>query len=190
MNALVHKLRNEEGVRTFVILIHQGGFQNAPFSRGFLDPNGCDNISGDIIPIVQQLDPMVDVVVSGHTHARVQLPRRRQAADERVVVRPRPDEDPASDRPPVKDVISSSATNVVVRQDGAKDRPLTAIVDKYKALAAPLANRVLGSITEDLKSTRDGVQNAAASRRSVTSSPTASSRPRRRPTSAAPSSRS
>ena len=62
VNALVHKLRNEDGVRTFVILIHQGGFQNAPFSRGFLDPNGCDNISGDIIPIVQQLDPMVDVV--------------------------------------------------------------------------------------------------------------------------------
>ena len=49
MNALVHKLRDEHGVRTFVILIHQGGFQNAPFSRGFLDPNGCDNISGEIV---------------------------------------------------------------------------------------------------------------------------------------------
>ena len=29
-NALVQKLRNEQGVRAFVVLLHQGGFQNPP----------------------------------------------------------------------------------------------------------------------------------------------------------------
>ena len=28
----------------------------------------CDNLAGDIGPIVQGLDPQVDVVVSAHTH--------------------------------------------------------------------------------------------------------------------------
>jgi len=160
VNALVHKLRDENGVRAFVILIHQGGFQNAPFSRGFLDPNGCDNISGDIIPIVQQLDPMVDVVVSGHTHAayncRVGDKLLTSASSfGRVLTKIQLRIDHQS-----KDVVSSSATNVVVRQNVAKDPDETALVNKYKALAAPLANQVLGRITEDLKSTRDGVQNA------------------------------
>ncbi len=160
VNALVHKLREDNGVRTFVVLIHQGGFQNAPFSRGFLDPNGCDNLTGDIIPIVQQLDPMVDVVVSGHTHAayncRVAGKLLTSASSfGRVITSIDLRIDHQS-----KDVVSSSATNYVVRQNVAKDPALTELVTKYKTLAAPLSNRVLGSITEDLKSTRDGVQNA------------------------------
>jgi 5'-nucleotidase len=160
VNGLVHKLRDEQGVRTFVILIHQGGFQNAPFSRGFLDPNGCDNITGDIIPIVQQLDPMVDVVVSGHTHAayncRVGNKLLTSASSFGRVLT---SIDLRIDHQ-TKDVTSSSATNYVVRQNVAKDPAETELVNKYKNLAAPLANRVLGSITADLKSTRDGVQNA------------------------------
>src|SRR5262249_56474766 len=48
VNALVHKLRDEQGVRAFVILLHQGGIQSAPFSNagrypevpaGFADVN-------------------------------------------------------------------------------------------------------------------------------------------------------
>jgi 5'-nucleotidase len=159
-NALVHKLRDEEGVRTFVILLHQGGFQNAPFSRGFLDPNGCDNLSGDIIPIVQQLDPMVDVVVSGHTHAAYNCKiGNKLLTSASSFGRVLTSIDLRIDHQ-TKDVTSSSATNYVVRQTVAKDPAETEIVNKYKALAAPLSNRVIGSITEDLKSTRDGVANA------------------------------
>jgi 5'-nucleotidase len=159
-NALVHKLRDEQGVRTFVILLHQGGFQNTPFSRGFLDPNGCDNLSGDIIPIVQQLDPMVDVVVSGHTHAAYNCKiGNKLLTSASSFGRVLTSIDLRIDHQ-TKDVTSSSATNYVVSQNVAKDPAETEIVNKYKNLAAPLANRVLGSITADLKSTRDGVQNA------------------------------
>src|SRR5919108_93760 len=76
--ALVRKLRAEQGVRSFVILLHQGGVQNPPFSNanaalnlpGWAGINNCDNMSGEIVAIANGLDDQVDVIVSGHTHAQ------------------------------------------------------------------------------------------------------------------------
>ena len=59
---------SEQGVRAFVVLIHQGGFQNGPFPLGYQDSDRCDNFSGDIVPIVNGLSSQVDVVISAHTH--------------------------------------------------------------------------------------------------------------------------
>ncbi|MER6584014.1 metallophosphoesterase, partial [Nonomuraea sp. NPDC001023] len=52
-----------KGVRTIVVLIHQGGGQTG----GGL-PNECNNLAGPIKDIVQRFDPEVDAVISGHTH--------------------------------------------------------------------------------------------------------------------------
>ena len=162
VNALVHKLRNENGVRTFVILIHQGGFQNAPFSRGF---PGSERLRQHH----RRHHPDRGAARSdGRRRGErphpcgVQLPRRQQAADERVVVRPRPDV-----RSSFGSTTSPRTSSRRPRRTSScgrtspRTRTMTALVNKYKALAAPLANHVLGRITEDLKSTRDGVQNAA-----------------------------
>ena len=62
INALVPQLK-QQGVDAIVVLIHQGGQQG----EGGL-PDTCSNFSGEIRPILDQLDPRVDVVVSGHTH--------------------------------------------------------------------------------------------------------------------------
>ena len=52
-----------------MLLLHEGGTQNAPFSRGFMDVNKCENFTGlDLLDIVNRLDPAVDLVVSAHTH--------------------------------------------------------------------------------------------------------------------------
>ena len=48
-----------------------------------------------------------------------------------------------------KDVTSISAENVIVTQDVAKDPAITALITKYNVFAAPLANRIVGSITAD-----------------------------------------
>jgi 5'-nucleotidase len=66
VNALVPKLRRQ-GVDAIVVLLHQGGFQ-AP---GASDINGCDGqLAGSpVASIVARLDPAVDLVISGHTHA-------------------------------------------------------------------------------------------------------------------------
>ena len=68
VNALVARLKQRK-VSTIVLLLHEGGQQNAPFSRGFMDVNKCENFTGpDLLNIVNRLDPAVDVVVSAHTH--------------------------------------------------------------------------------------------------------------------------
>ncbi|OYW16625.1 MAG: bifunctional metallophosphatase/5'-nucleotidase [Novosphingobium sp. 12-64-8] len=52
-----------QGADAIVVLIHQGGkTQGAP------DPNGCNQLVGDIGGIIDRLDARVDVIVSGHTH--------------------------------------------------------------------------------------------------------------------------
>ncbi len=52
-----------EGADAVVVLLHQGGR-----TGGDPDPQGCEALSGDILPILDRLSTKVDVVVSGHTH--------------------------------------------------------------------------------------------------------------------------
>ncbi len=187
VNNLVTKLRRFLGIRTFVVLLHQGGIQNAPFSNaaqfpptGFADVNNCDNLTGDIAPIVKGLDPDVDVVVSAHTHQPYNCPNyagtgillTSASSFGRLVTNISLTISKKSD-----DVIAKSATNVVVKQTegpfspsstdnklGApvpKDPAVDAIVQKWVARAAPIGNRVIGTISADMIAGRDGGDNAA-----------------------------
>ena len=185
VNALVRQLRDTQGVRAFVILLHQGGIQTAPFSNagrypeaptGFADVNACDNLQGDITPIVQQLDPAVDVVVSAHTHQPYVCPNyggtgillTSASSFGRLVT-----SIDLTISQQSKDVTATSATNYVVKQTSgpfssatgstnplgapvAKDAIESAIVQKWQNLSAPIANRIVGHLTADLLSARDG----------------------------------
>ena len=62
INALVPALK-AQGADAIVLLIHQGAY-----TSGAPDPQGCQDIHGAILPILQKIDPRVDVIVSGHTH--------------------------------------------------------------------------------------------------------------------------
>src|SRR5215204_1481866 len=113
--------------------------------------------------IANGLDPRVRVIVSGHTHQPYVCRMRGKlvtsaASFGRLVT----DIDLTIDRR-TKEVTEAEATNKIVTQDVAQDADAKAILDKYTALAAPLANRVIGSITADIRSARDtpSGQNAA-----------------------------
>lgn len=62
INALVPQIRGR-GIETIVVAIHQGGYQNLPYGE-----TGCDVLTGPILAIVAELDPAIDLVISGHTH--------------------------------------------------------------------------------------------------------------------------
>ena len=158
INNLVHVLRNEQGVRAFVVLIHQGGFQNGPFPLGYMDVNRCDGFAGDIKPIVEALDPQVDVVVSAHTHQPYVckfngILTTSASSFGRLIT----DIDLRIDHQ-TKDVVSATANNVIVTRNVAKDAAETAIVNKYDTLSAPLANRVVGSQTATITRTTNFAQ--------------------------------
>lgn len=164
INSLARQLRAEQGVRAFVVLLHEGGIQSGPFARGFADNSGCENLTGQIVPIVQGLDPLIDVVVSAHTHQPYVCTVNNKlvtsaASFGRLVT----DIDLVIDHES-KDVKAMTAVNRIVRQapNNTEDPTVKAIVDRYVALAAPLGNRVLGSITADIRSARDTPSGANA----------------------------
>jgi 5'-nucleotidase len=172
-NALVAKLRNE-GVKAFVVLLHQGGAQRPPAPPAspattptgdeYTDVNRCVNFNGpEMDAIAQGLDPRVRVIISAHTHQPYICTIAGKlvtsaASFGRLIT----DIDLTIDHES-KAITSATATNRIVTQDVAQDPAAQAILDKYTQLSAPLANRVVGSIAADIRSARDNPsgQNAA-----------------------------
>lgn len=53
-----------QGIDNIIVLLHEGASQK----DGAKDINGCENLSGKAVDLVQQFDPSVSAVFSGHTH--------------------------------------------------------------------------------------------------------------------------
>jgi 5'-nucleotidase len=147
------------GIKSLVLLIHEGGLQvvNQP---AVPDPNGCDGFSGAIRDIVGGLRPEYGIVVSGHTHNwyNCKLPNSvgvptvltSAGSSGRLVT----DIDFSIDKSTRK-FTDVQAHNVIVANSDPSlvDPSAKAIADKYRAAVAPLANRVVGSITADITRT-------------------------------------
>jgi len=142
VNALVPELK-AKGIEATVVLIHEGGQPSG-------DYNECPGISGPIVDIVKKLDKAVDIVISGHTHQAYvcNIDGRLVTSGDKygtLVTAIDVKLDPAT-----RDVVSAKADNVIVRTSIAKDGEQTALLDSYDKVAAPLANRRAGTVTETL----------------------------------------
>lgn len=154
VNALIPELK-KKGIETIVVLIHEGG---APSSFNY---NGCVGVSGPIVDIVQRLDDEVDVVISGHTHQPYNCTIDNKLVTSafsfgRLVTKI----DLTIDRA-TGEVVSMSADNRIVTRDVPKDNLLTELIAKYQAIAAPLENRVIGSITATITRTNNAAGESA-----------------------------
>ena len=164
VNAQIPKLR-AQGIRTVVVLIHEGGLTTG----GGI--NGCDGVSGPIVDIVNRLDGEVDLVISGHTHAAYNcLIANRDGVPVRVTSagsfgRLVSDIDLTIDTRR-RDVLSVAANNVPIPNNAsvAEDPALTPLVANYVALSDGPRKRVIGKITATLSR----ASNAPASRRWAT----------------------
>jgi 5'-nucleotidase len=161
------------GVRAMVLVLHQGGTQSPPPTP--LDPNGCANFTGAVSGVVSQLDPAYGIVLTGHTHRSYvcSLPNASGASSLVTAAdafgRVLTDVTFQVDQKTRK-FVSTNAQNIVVangiqnpdgswatdanglllRNPALVDPAAKVIADKYRAAVAPLANRVLGSITADV----------------------------------------
>ncbi len=146
INALVPQLQAQH-VESIVILLHEGGFQS-PSSSAF--PNTCNGLNGAVVDIVNNLNPAVDVVISGHTHQQYNCEMNGMlltsaATFGRLVT----DIDLKIDRA-TKDVVSASANNVIVTRDVPADPAETAIIAKYAAIVDEVRNAPIGEASGDL----------------------------------------
>ncbi|WP_271077300.1 bifunctional metallophosphatase/5'-nucleotidase [Aurantiacibacter sp. MUD61] len=148
-NRLAAQLR-DQGADTVVLLIHEGGYVDGRF---VLD--GCPDLSGPIVPIVEALDPSISLVVSGHSHNSYICNITRDSGEpvlltsagryggfvtaiDMVI-------DPAADT-----VLSLEARAVAVRDTDTPHPEADAIVRRYAEAVRPVAERAVGPVAAPL----------------------------------------
>jgi 5'-nucleotidase len=143
-NALVPKLK-AAGADAIVLLIHQGG--GVPDS---FEEQGCNGLTGDILPILDKLDPAITTVVSGHTHQAYACTLQRGGAARLLTSAGRYgilysdvrlSFDPSTHR-----LIDASAVNVPVTGAAGADPQVAALVARYVSASKPAAERVVGHL--------------------------------------------
>jgi 5'-nucleotidase len=173
-NALVPVL-NAQGVKAIVVLVHQGG---TPAVQAWTGPDGkaynvgatydyaCGKggtLTSDsaILPIAANLDPQIDMVISGHTHQPYVCNVPDPSGQQRLVTsassfgRLFTETNLTYDRR-TQDIVRASVngTNMIVTRDVPKAADETSLIGTYKTLIAPIANKVLGTITADITRTQ------------------------------------
>ena len=142
INKLVPELK-AQGIETIVVLMHEGGMQSGSI-------NQCVDFQGRAREIAENLDPSVQVVITAHTHryhiCEIGNKLVTSAGSNGTLIT---DIDLIFDRATGK-IISKTAQNLVVDPNGPKDAALTALVDAYAKLSAPLENRVVGKLTREV----------------------------------------
>lgn len=173
-NRYADLLRRHLGVKAMVLLIHQGGSQQTT-QPALPDPSSCANFAGDITGIVAGLRPEYGVVVSGHTHRFYSCALPNASGANSVVTSAGTNGQLVTDIEMRIDkrthgFAEVSARNVIaengvrnadgtwakdtsgnyVRNADLVDPKVKAVADKYRTAVAPIANRVVGSISADI----------------------------------------
>ncbi|WP_228984126.1 bifunctional UDP-sugar hydrolase/5'-nucleotidase [Streptomyces sp. DH12] len=152
------KVLEAKGVKSVVALIHEGG---APASSAYNydcdSPGPGDGVSGPIVDIAKRLSPQVDAVVTGHTHQAYACTIADPAGKPRTVTSAASfgklytDTTLTYDRA-TKDIVRTAvaSANHVVTRDVAPAPDMTRLIERWKALAAPIADRPVGHISADI----------------------------------------
>jgi 5'-nucleotidase len=163
----------DQGVKVPILVVHQGGFQSpAP-----AEVNGCaGNLAGsDIAEIASRLDPSIKVIVSAHTHAEYKCTITvggvtrvitsassfgRVVSDLTLTIDENNDKllGVVADNIRIRNATNTPGPGVVRSPDPTlADAQVQAVVTQSVAAAAPLANRVIGRIQGDLKTTQNAL---------------------------------
>ena len=147
VNALIPEIRRQN-IESIVVLLHEGGFSDG-------GQNDCGSgLGGPVAEIAAALDDAVDLVIAGHTNDEFVCEidgKWVTMADNRGRLFTQID---VSLNRVTKDMTVVAINNQPNLQDGVTPDPVvTALIDKYDALSAPLANSVIGTTTADITRT-------------------------------------
>jgi 5'-nucleotidase len=155
INHYVKVLKDTEGLKAIVVILHDG-------AAAGLSINSCTTSDPFFSNVVMKIDPEVDALITGHSHnaynCQVQVKKNyapmlvtsagyngRYLTDIHLTVNATNDQ-----------VSAKSATNIPVETPyltAAPDSAMKTLLDPYRVASAPLANRVVGSITADITRT-------------------------------------
>ena len=164
INALIPQIR-ERGIETIIVAIHQGLYSNRPYAEG-----GCEGIEGPLLEILEQLDPAIDYIHSGHTHNQYVCdyatidPARRFLVTSGGYGGSYLTEATLVIDPDTRDVVSSSARNRVIQSEGidrdgqplatdarlgtiVPDAEMAAYVARYVEASSEAADRPVGKVS-------------------------------------------
>jgi 5'-nucleotidase len=150
INRNVRRLKRR-GVRAIVVLLHEGGFPLRPGAA----PDDCPGLSGPLQAIIRGTSAEVDLFLTGHTHAAYNCvidgrPVTSAGSYGRLLTRIELEISRRS-----HDVQHVSARNWVVGQDVMRAPDMTALIERYSRLAAPLRDRVIGRTARPIGRSRD-----------------------------------
>ncbi len=149
-----------------MVLLHEGGIPPTGATYDYdCNSGSAAGISGPIVNIAKTLDASIDLVVTGHTHnsynCSIPDPKGnpRQVTSDLSYGRTVTETTLKIDKK-TKDVVRNQVTskNILVDRDQKPASDQTKAIAKWKALAAPISNKVIGEITGDIQRSvsRDG----------------------------------
>jgi 5'-nucleotidase len=152
VNRWVPELRSR-GVEAIVVLAHSGAFQKGA------------SAAGEIADETAQMDDAVDVVIAGHTHSQLNLSVDGKLVVESFAYGTGYDRVSIGVDRVTGDVVSKSAELAATTHAGtAPDPELASHVAEYASRVAPLGERVVGELDEQLDSDELGELVADAQR--------------------------
>jgi len=162
INKYVKMLKDTEGLKAIVVILHDGAGAGPTI-------DSCNLSDPFFANVVMNIDPEVDALITGHTHnaynCQVQV---KKNYDPMIVTgagyngRYMTDID-LTIAGTNGQVIARTATNIPVETpylSAVPDPAMKALLDQYRIASAPLANRVVGSITADIKRGGNMVESA------------------------------
>ncbi|MFD8210984.1 bifunctional metallophosphatase/5'-nucleotidase [Streptomyces sp. NPDC059695] len=154
------KILERKGVKSIVALVHEGGLPASQSVNYNCDGDGDgegEGVSGAIVDIAKNVSPQVDALVTGHTHQAYVCTIPDPAGKPRLVTSASSfgklytDTTLTYDRR-TKDIVRTAvaSANHVVTRDVPKAPDLTKLIEDWKTIAAPVANRPQGYIAADI----------------------------------------
>jgi 5'-nucleotidase len=155
INHYVKVLKDTEALKAIVVLLHDGAGA-APTI------NSCNTSDPFFSNLVMKIDPEVDALITGHSHNAYNCQVKvKKNYDPMLVTSASYNGRYLTDIDLTVagtngQVIAKTATNIPVETPyltAVPDPAMTALLAPYRAVAVPIANTVIGSITADIKRT-------------------------------------